>query len=54
MHGAGAVEHKSSGGGADGTGKAERLARHLLAVKVLVILVAAGCIFIAELQRLLE
>ena len=54
LHGAGAVEHQAAGGGADGLGQAQGLAQHLLAEEVGVVLVAAGGLFIAELQGLLE
>jgi len=54
VHGTGAVQHQSAGGGADGSGQAQSLSSHLLAVKVRVVLIAAGGLLVAELQRLLE
>ena len=54
VHGAGGVEHQSAGGGADGLGQAQRLTQHHHAVEVRVILVTAGGLLVAELQRLLE
>ena len=54
LHGAGTVEHQSAGGGADGLGQAQRLAHHLLAKEIGIVLIAAGGHLITELQRLLE
>jgi hypothetical protein len=53
-HGASTVDNETTRGGTDGLGQAKRLSCHLLAVKIGVILVAAGCGLITELKRLLE
>ena len=53
-HGAGAVQHQTAGGRANGLGQAQSLAGHLLVVQIGVILIAAGGFLIAELQRALE
>ena len=53
-HGAGAVEHQAARRRTDGLGQAQRLARHFAAEQIGIVLVAAGGLFVAELQRLLE
>ena len=52
--GASAVKHQASGGGADGHRQAERLAEHLLAVQIGIVLVTAGGLLVTELKRALE
>ena len=54
VHGAGAVEHQPARGGTDGARQAKRLPGHGLAVEIRIVLVAAGRLLVAELQRLLE
>ena len=41
------TQHQSTGGGADGHGQAQRLSCQLLAVKIRIILVTAGGLFVA-------